>query len=128
MMIHTNGDPRRKARLKQKKRERRRKRKEAAQVSSAVFSSFLRTPEWKRVRYKALMASNGRCECCGRGPAEGAVLNVDHIKPRHKFPELALDLSNLQVLCGTCNAGKGGWDETDWREPRLAVVMGERIG
>jgi 5-methylcytosine-specific restriction endonuclease McrA len=43
------------------------------------------------------------------------VINVDHIKPRRKYPELALTESNLQVLCGTCNHGKGSWDETDWR-------------
>jgi 5-methylcytosine-specific restriction endonuclease McrA len=43
-------------------------------------------------------------------------MNVDHIKPRHKYPHLAMDESNLQVLCATCNAGKGGRDETDWRE------------
>lgn len=26
-----------------------------------------------------------------------------------------------------CNHGKGNWDETDWREPRLAVLMGEAV-
>ena len=47
-------------------------------------------------------------------------MNVDHIKPRKKYPELALDKSNLQVLCEECNHGKGNWDETDWR-PENAV-------
>ncbi len=54
-------------------------------------------------------------------------MHVDHIKPRRKYPELALSRSNLQVLCNLCNHGKGNWDETDWREPRLAVLMGERM-
>lgn len=90
-------------------------------------NQFLSSREWKEIRYRALKRSNGRCQCCGRGPADGAVLNVDHIKPRHKYPELALDINNLQVLCGSCNSGKGGWDETDWREPLLSVVMGERM-
>jgi 5-methylcytosine-specific restriction endonuclease McrA len=29
---------------------------------------------------------------------------------------LSLDQANLQVLCATCNAGKGNWDKTDWRD------------
>lgn len=31
------------------------------------------------------------------------------------FPDLALSMDNLQVLCGDCNHGKGNWDVTDWR-------------
>ncbi|MFC6439812.1 HNH endonuclease [Bowmanella sp. JS7-9] len=34
------------------------------------------------------------------------MLHVDHVKPRAKFPELALDINNLQILCETCNLGK----------------------
>lgn len=76
---------------------------------------FLHSWEWKQVRYMVLMRSDGKCGCCGRGKDQGAVLNVDHIKPRKKHPELALTLSNLQVLCSECNRGKGNWDQTDWR-------------
>jgi 5-methylcytosine-specific restriction protein A len=77
---------------------------------------FYRSREWKIARYKALKRSHGRCLVCGRSPIDGAVLNVDHIKPLHKYPELALEPSNHQVLCGACNAGKWGWDETDWQK------------
>ena len=48
-------------------------------------------------------------------------MNVDHIKPRKLFPNLALDSSNLQVLCEVCNHGKGNWDMTDWRKERKAA-------
>src|SRR5688500_12284037 len=52
-------------------------------------AAFLKSREWERLRYEALRASDGRCELCGRGKHEGVVLNVDHIKPRAKFPQLA---------------------------------------
>lgn len=80
-----------------------------------VRNKFYSSKEWKVARYKALVASNGRCQCCGSTVADGARLCVDHVKPLSKYPHLALRQSNLQVLCGSCNRGKGSWDETDWR-------------
>jgi 5-methylcytosine-specific restriction endonuclease McrA len=41
-------------------------------------------------------------------------LEVDHVKPRSKYPELALDLDNTQILCRACNSKKGT-AETDYR-------------
>jgi 5-methylcytosine-specific restriction endonuclease McrA len=76
---------------------------------------FLRTPQWRRIRYDALRLHGGRCQCCGADAAAGAVINVDHIFPRKTHPHLALELTNLQVLCGVCNAGKGNRDATNWR-------------
>jgi 5-methylcytosine-specific restriction endonuclease McrA len=76
---------------------------------------FLRTYAWRTLRYKALKEGGSRCECCGASPERGIRLNVDHIQPRKRRPDLALDPYNLQVLCDDCNAGKGNWDETDWR-------------
>lgn len=77
--------------------------------------AFLRTYDWKLLRYTALIRSSGQCECCGATPKTGAVLHVDHIKPRSRYPHLALDLNNLQVLCSQCNIGKSNTDETDHR-------------
>jgi HNH endonuclease len=77
---------------------------------------FLQSFEWRKLRMEALKKYGGTCQCCGASPATGAVLNVDHIKPRKTYPELALDLCNLQVLCHECNHGKGNWDHTDWRK------------
>lgn len=92
--------------------------KKREKFDRALIPAFYDSPEWKRLRYEALKRSSGKCECCGNGPAQGAVLNVDHIKPRQRFPHLALSLDNLQVLCSWCNQGKGGWDHTDWRRPK----------
>lgn len=64
------------------------------------------TDEWKRLRFKVLTASP-RCGLCGATTAHGAVLNVDHVRPVKTHPHLALDESNLQVLCSSCNWGKG---------------------
>lgn len=77
---------------------------------------FYNSREWASVRYAALLRSQGRCACCGASRADGAVMHVDHIKPRSKFPELALSLDNLQVMCDLCNVAKSNIDMTDWSE------------
>ena len=84
-----------------------------------VSDAFLSTYEWRRVRMEALKKYGARCMCCGASPAEGAVMNVDHVKPRRLFPQLALDVDNLQILCSPCNHGKGNWDMTDWRPEEI---------
>lgn len=76
---------------------------------------FLKSRAWKELRYTVLKERGAVCECCGASAKTGAVIHVDHVKPRFKFPELALVKSNLQVLCEDCNVGKGAWDQTDWR-------------
>ncbi len=83
-------------------------------------ADFLRTPHWKRARYDALLANDGRCELCARSKHQlgpGRYLNVDHVEPRRARPDLALDVGNLQVLCPDCNAGKGNRRRNDWRHP-----------
>jgi predicted restriction endonuclease len=81
--------------------------------------AFLESFEWRRVRMAVLKKYGARCQCCGATPKDGVRMHVDHIKPRKIFPELALDQTNLQVLCEVCNHGKGNWDFTDWRETEL---------
>lgn len=49
-------------------------------------------------------------------------MHVDHIKPRSKYPHLAYDVNNLQVLCQDCNFGKSNHDETDWRREVVQVI------
>jgi HNH endonuclease len=85
-------------------------------VAWVTSGEFLKSYEWRTLRYQALKESNGRCQCCGARPTLDSSLHVDHIKPRRKYPELALVLTNLQVLCEECNHGKGNRDETDWRK------------
>jgi 5-methylcytosine-specific restriction endonuclease McrA len=75
---------------------------------------FYNSGAWRELRYRTLKRHGARCQCCGSS-GHTAVLHVDHIKPRWRYPHLELDPDNLQVLCVDCNLGKKGWDETDWR-------------
>jgi hypothetical protein len=83
-----------------------------AQLSS---EEFYNCPQWKALRYKALVLHGARCQCCGATAADGVKIHVDHIKPRSKYPALQWELTNLQVLCEPCNMGKSNIDSTDWR-------------
>jgi hypothetical protein len=76
-------------------------------------NSFYTQPQWLQLRYQALITYGRICHACR---TTDVVVQVDHIKPRSKYPELAFDINNLQVLCEPCNLGKGAWDETDWRD------------
>lgn len=76
--------------------------------------SFYETRNWRELRYKVLTWEGKKCACCGYDDPKGRY-HVDHIKPRSKYPELELTISNLQVLCESCNVGKGARDETDWK-------------
>ena len=76
------------------------------------LSGFYNSPEWLSLRFKALKSMKRKCALCH---TEHGEMHVDHIKPRSKYPELELDLNNLQILCRSCNIGKSNDDETDWR-------------
>ena len=113
----------RKSFLRRHKKARRRAQQVAQKPKPPNLSKFYDSSEWKRVRYDALINANGNCQCCGAGPERGAILNVDHIKPLKKYPQLALSLENLQVLCARCNEGKGNRDQTDWRKPTIDIAL-----
>lgn len=78
--------------------------------------AFYTSQRWRKLRYEFLKGCAGACEACGRSrQSHGVVLHVDHIKPRSKYPDLALEVTNLQALCEDCNLGKGNRDTIDWR-------------
>jgi len=83
----------------------------------ALPKDFYKSEEWRKLRYKVLRKYSAECMCCGRSKKyHGIVIHVDHVKPRSKYPHLALDFKNLQILCEDCNLGKSNIDETDWRQ------------
>lgn len=77
------------------------------------YSSF----EWRKVRYSFLRTQPKplRCGLCNRSAADGVTLCCDHVKSVKRYPELKKSLSNLQILCSACNAGKGSEWADDWR-------------
>jgi hypothetical protein len=67
------------------------------------YESFYRTPEWRELCAQVYRRDGKVCKNCGRRRD----LTVDHILPRSRYPERALDPTNLQVLCRKCNSAKG---------------------
>jgi 5-methylcytosine-specific restriction endonuclease McrA len=72
-------------------------------VFKAQSKNFLNSKEWRDLRQKALKLYGSACKYCGATKN----INVDHILPRKFYPELALDINNLQPLCAPCNKKKG---------------------
>lgn len=76
---------------------------------------FYRSRKWLALRYDALKKYGPICQCCGSSATKENPIQVDHIKPRSKYPQLALQIENLQILCKDCYMGKRHLDQTDWR-------------
>ena len=68
-----------------------------------LSDEFYNSTDWKKIRNKAFTIYKNICAKCGSTDN----LAVDHIKPRSKFPEKGLDISNTQILCLRCNSSKG---------------------
>jgi hypothetical protein len=48
--------------------------------------SIYSTKTWKMLRYEVLCLYKSTCQLCGLSPKDGAVMQVDHIKPIHTHP------------------------------------------
>lgn len=58
-------------------------------------------PRYKGFRMKIFKRDDYTCQICGvRG---GVELNLDHIKPKSIFPELAWDENNVRTVCHPCH-------------------------
>jgi hypothetical protein len=68
---------------------------------------FYSSPEWKLLRVRVIREDGRTCTECKTRISNPEDITVDHIKPRSKYPKLALERSNLRVLCRQCNASKG---------------------
>ena len=59
-------------------------------------------PRW--LRFEVLKRDGFACRYCGARPADGARLQVDHVRP--KVDGGSDDPSNLTTACEDCNTGK----------------------
>lgn len=82
-------------------------------VVTRPYNDFYDSKVWKELRYRVIRTYGRNCAACKSTQGQ---MHVDHIKPRSKYPELALDFSNLQVLCAVCNVGKSNSYNDDWRQ------------
>lgn len=68
-----------------------------------------------RLRYE-LLAEHPYCALCGAEPSPGVFLQIDHIDD----DATNNDRTNLQVLCRSCNHGKGSVKQNARKHLRLA--------
>lgn len=77
--------------------------------------------KWWKLREEIIKRDNGHCQRCWNkyGILNDQRLEVHHIKPRTKYPELTFEEENLVTLCRTCNAQLGVREELDfaWEVP-----------
>lgn len=73
------------------------------------MKKFFASREWAALRYWAISVLSKKCQCCGGYPSKtnNVQLQVDHIYPVRLYWHLRNKPWNLQVLCNTCNWGKG---------------------
>ena len=71
------------------------------------FSRFFQSKEWKEVLRVVFKRDGAICVDCNRTRFDGVQLHGDHVKPRSKYPELALDPDNVVIRCEICNKAKG---------------------
>jgi len=83
---------------------------------SHVSREFSRSKEWTELKRMVIDRYGAICMCCGSAHR----IQVDHIRPKSKYPELSLDFDNMQILCWTCNRKKNFRHETDYRPPACA--------
>jgi 5-methylcytosine-specific restriction endonuclease McrA len=71
--------------------------------------------DFRKLRLNVFQRDGEKCAKCGAIPKPGTSLTVDHIKPVSKYPNLAMDEDNLQILCWDCNTKKSNLHNTDYR-------------
>jgi 5-methylcytosine-specific restriction protein A len=68
---------------------------------------FYSSAEWRLIREKVIKKQGKVCQECRQTIRNVFDITVDHIRPRSIYPEDALNLDNLRVLCRSCNSKKG---------------------
>lgn len=75
------------------------------------------------LRTGALARADNKCENCFHVGNQKNPLQVDHIKPLGRYPEIPWDtMWNVQILCRKCNLKKGT-AETDYRKNPISPAI-----
>ena len=67
------------------------------------YNQFYHSKEWKKLRRKALERDNYLCIECKKKGIITPANTVHHIKPLRIDDSRALQLSNLETVCGACH-------------------------
>jgi len=107
--VHNPIPPYLRAKLQQQReveQERRRKAYEANE-SRAADRRFYSSTRWVAFRaYAMSLPENVLCRACKERGMIVPSNQLDHIKPRKEYPELAFCLENVQGLCRRCHGAK----------------------
>lgn len=88
-----------------------------------------REPIPAKLRFDVLSRDGFRCHYCGKGKAEGALLQIDHLVPVARGGRTTLD--NLVTACQRCNVGKGARNlvgDDIAHGPTLVAQKGQQMG
>lgn len=94
---------------------------------ASEIDRILRTKRWSDKRWHIIKRDNGLCQRCLIKYSIFTYdnLQVHHIKPRIKRPDLIFEDSNLICLCKTCNLQLGIKEELDfeWQQQEESKVL-----
>ena len=88
---------------------------------------FYSTQRWKSLRFDILLKFGSTCMCCNATKNDGVVIDVDHVYPRCRYPQLEYEPTNLQVLCNPCNQGKLHNKIIDFRSQGYKDELAEKV-
>lgn len=80
------------------------------------IQSALTSKRWKQFRRLIIQRDKGICQRClaQKNIFNNESLQVHHIKPRIKYPELMYDENNVITICKTCNLEIGTAETLDF--------------
>jgi len=96
---------------KKKKNKKPKIKKRRVKKHKTKFSGFYGSEEWRQLRLEVFALYGKKCLRCGKKKN----IHVDHIFPRSRYPQLELDIDNLQPLCKDCNEDKLNRHYWDYR-------------
>ncbi|MDM5359689.1 HNH endonuclease [Peribacillus sp. ACCC06369] len=76
----------------------------------------LTTTKWKKFRKQIIERDGAHCQRClaKYNLIRGFTLQVHHIKPRIRYPELTYEATNCVTLCQQCNTEYGTKEQLDF--------------